>query len=281
MMRVLSAVVEVLNQGANALGSSLLAPIAWTPGWLSGTVIACVSGVLMLLCFKYASRQEALRETRRQMHASLLAVSLFRDNVVVCLREQGRMIWQAARAFGLSLAPVAVMTLPMVLLLSQLAAWYQWRPLRVGEAAVLTVFLNGTAGDEMPNVEIKPLEAVTIDVGPVRAVEPRMICWSLRTQSPGMHTLQIRAGDQVCEKQLAVGVGYLRVSPIRSSPGLVDQLLYPVERPLPTTGAVREIELSYPDRAAPVLGMGAWLVFWFCLSSVAALVLSPVLRVSL
>jgi hypothetical protein len=44
--------IHWLNVLANRCAAILLAPVAWTPGWLSATAIAVVTGVLMLLIFK-------------------------------------------------------------------------------------------------------------------------------------------------------------------------------------------------------------------------------------
>ena len=37
---------------ANALGGVVLAPIAALPGWLSATIVAAVTGVILLCCFQ-------------------------------------------------------------------------------------------------------------------------------------------------------------------------------------------------------------------------------------
>ena len=131
-----------LNALANRCAAILLAPVAWVPGWVSATVIAAVTGVLMLLIFKYTSQQAAIKRTRSQIKANLLALSLFKDNVWVGLRAQGRILANAGKLMLLAVVPMLVMTLPMVLLLGQLALWYQARPLNVGEEAVVTVKLS-------------------------------------------------------------------------------------------------------------------------------------------
>ena len=46
---MLMQIIVWLNALANALGMALLWPIAHLPGWLSATLVAMVTGVLMLL----------------------------------------------------------------------------------------------------------------------------------------------------------------------------------------------------------------------------------------
>ena len=62
-MSVLTHLAVWLNALANALGR-VLAPIAWLPGWLSATLVAAVTGVVMLIAFKYTSNQRAIRRAR-------------------------------------------------------------------------------------------------------------------------------------------------------------------------------------------------------------------------
>ena len=149
-------VVAWLNQLANWLGAICLSPIGWLPGWLSATIVGAVTGVLMLVVFKYTSHQTAIKQTRDQIKANLIALSLFKDDVRVGLRAQGRILANAGKLLMFSLVPMLVMMIPMVLVLGQLALWYQARPLRVGEEAVLAVDLSPAAENAVQNVTLNP-----------------------------------------------------------------------------------------------------------------------------
>src|SRR5208283_1850014 len=96
-MDVLVQVVVWLNAGANAAGSCLLAPISLLPGWLSATLVAAASGIVMLVIFKHTSNQRAIKAARDDIKAHLLAMKLFNDNVGVIFRAQGRVLYGALR----------------------------------------------------------------------------------------------------------------------------------------------------------------------------------------
>ena len=147
----------LFNWIAGKLADWLLAPIAILPGWLSATAVAAVTGIFMLLIFKYTSNQRAVKHARNQIKANVLALSLFKDSVLVSMRSQGRILRNAGHLLLLAIVPMLIMTLPMCLLLSQLALWYQARPLHVGEEAVLTVRLADGNGNQMPEVEFARL----------------------------------------------------------------------------------------------------------------------------
>jgi hypothetical protein len=269
-MGVLVRVVVWLNTLANAAGAVLLAPLAVLPGWLSVTVVAVASGVGLLVVFKHTSNQRAIRRVRDDIDANLLALKLFPDSVPVTLRAQGRLLWGAARLLVLGLAPTVVMALPVTLVLAQLSLWYEQRPLRVGEEAVVTLTLNAPAGDPLPEVGLDPPEAVEVVAGPVRVPSKREVCWNLKARQDGTHRLAFSVSGQAADKELAVGDGYLRVSARRPAWSWSDALLYPREPPLPPEGVVRSIDVQYPARPSWAYGTGRWVVFWFVVSLAAA-----------
>jgi hypothetical protein len=279
MMDVLAQLVVWLNAGANALGRWLLAPLAVLPGWLSATIVAAVTGVGLLAVFKYTSNQRAIKRVRDDVNAHLLALKLFKDSASVAVRAQGRVVAGALRLMVLALVPMAVMTVPVVLVLGQLSLWYQQRPLRVGEEAVVTVQLAGDPGAAFPEVSLYPAEWVEATVGPVRVFSKREVCWNVKAHQDGCHRLEFQVGGQVIDKELAVGDGFMRVSARRPGWRWADALMYPWEKPFPPNSPVRSIEIVYPPRSSWTSGTDAWVIYWFVVSMVAAFCFRRVLNV--
>src|SRR5437588_4208 len=83
----------------------------------------------------------------------------------------------------------AVMGVPMCLLLGQLALWYQARPLRVDEDAVVTLKLAEKSNAMLPAAQLAANSEVAITVGPVRVPSKHMVCWNVRVRQPGYHRL--------------------------------------------------------------------------------------------
>jgi uncharacterized membrane protein (DUF106 family) len=279
-MNVLTSIVVALNALANALGA-LLYPIGLLPGWLSVTLVAVLTGAAMLLMFKYTSNQRAIKRVRCGIRANLLAVKLFKDNVRVGLRAQRRVLFGAFRLLLLAIVPILVMAVPTVLLVAQLAAWYQAAPLPVGEETVVTVKLNSAPDAPVPAVELVPTDAVEDLSGPVCAASEGEVSWNLRAREPGYHRLQFRIDGQVVEKELAVGTGVMRVSPIRPARTLSEALLEnPREEPFGGDSVVRSIEIEYPTRSSWTSGTDYWVIYWFAVSFVAGFCLRGVLGVN-
>jgi len=274
-------VVAWLNRFANLLGSVCLAPIALLPGWLSATLVGVLTGVLMLVMFKYTSHQSAIKATRDQIKANLIALSLFKDDVRVGLRAQGRMIANAGKLLLLSLVPMLVMTIPMVLVLGQLALWYQARPLRVGEDAVVTAIVNPSDKDAVKNVVLGATEQFDVTAGPVRVPLKNMVCWQLRAKHAGHHQLSIAAPSQAVVKQVSVGDGFMPTSLKRPAWDWAEMLLHPRELPFAPDASIQSIEIDFPERDSWTSGTDYWIVYWFIVSMLAAFAIKPLVGVNL
>src|SRR5262245_1939366 len=138
MMDLLTQIVLWLNSLANVLGRFALAPLAALPDWLSVTFASVVCGALFLLAFKYTWRQHGIKQVKDDIEANLLSLKLFKDNAGLAVRAQGRILFAAFQLLMYSLVPMLVMLVPVLLILGQLALWYQDRPLQVGEDAIVT-----------------------------------------------------------------------------------------------------------------------------------------------
>lgn len=270
-----------VNAVANAAGRLLLAPIAMLPGWLSATAVAAVTGALLLWVFKHTSDQRAIKRARDDISADLLALRLFQESASVAFRAQGRILLGALRLLVLAAKPMLVMVAPAGLLWAQLALWYQARPLRVGEETVVTLALSGGPDAPWPRVSLRPTEAVELAGGPVRVLGKREVCWAVRARKAGYQRLVAEVDGQACGKELAVGDGYMRVSPLRPGWCWADMLAHPSEPPFRPGERVRFIRIDYPARDSWTSGTDRWVAYWLAGSIVAALCFRPWLKVHL
>jgi hypothetical protein len=281
MTGILAQIVVVLNALANTVGRPVFSFVATVPGWLSATLVASVSGAFLLFIFKYTSNQAAIKRVRNDIDANLFALKLFKDATPVVLAAQAAMIRGAFRLFVLAVVPMLVMMLPVLLLLGQLSLWYQFRPLRVGEEAVVVLKLSGGTGDPMPAVTLGKTSAAQVVTGPVRVPSKREIVWVVKASEKGSHVLSFLVGEQSFTKELEVGDGFMRVSPRRPGWDWYDILLNPAEPAFSPSSPVRTVEIAYPNRTSWTSGTDTWVVYWFAVSMVAAFCFKPFLNVNL
>ena len=279
MTELLLRTLTGINTVTNALGDMLQAPVATMPGWLSITILSAVVGVLALVIFKYTSNQKAIGRVRDDIKANLLAVKLFRDNFSVALRSQARVMAAAVKLLVYSLVPMLVIILPVCLVLAQMGTWYQVRPVRPGDGQVtVQLKMNHRAGT-LPQVSLDPLPGVRLLTGPVRVPSRDEIYFRLQPLEYGNHTLVFHIGDARYEKQLAVGEGFMRVSPRRPGANPGDVLLYPMEKPFSSGDHIGSISIAYPARESKIFGTDWWIVYFFLASMAFAMLCKPFLKV--
>jgi hypothetical protein len=280
-MDAVTHVLVWLNALANVLGRVLLAPIAILPGWLSATLIATGTGLVLLGMFKYTSNQRAIKRTRDQIKANLLALKLFKDSPAVTLRAQGRVFYGAFQLMLLAIVPMLVMAIPVCLMLGQIALWYQARPLRVGEETLVSLKFGGAPSATMPEVQLEPSAAFATLIGPVRVPSERTMHWSIKAKQPGCHLLAFRLGEQAAQKEFVVGDSFMRTSKERPGWTWTDILLHPWETPFPTDSLVNSIDIQYPERVSWTSGTDTWIAYWFVVSMLAAFAGRPWLNVNI
>jgi hypothetical protein len=280
MMDALAQAAAWLGAASNFLGRYLLAFVGVMPGWLSATAIAAVTGVLLLAVFKYTSNQHAIKRVRDDINANLLALKLFKDSATVALRAQGRLLLAAGRLFVLALVPMVVMALPVTLMLGQIGLWYEARPLRVGEGAMITLKVGGKPESAWPEVRLAPTDVADVELGPVRVRSKREVCWNVTAKKPGSHRLMFQVGDTTVAKEFAVGEGFMRVSALRPDWNWESILFNPWEEPFRPDDPVQSIAIVYPERSSKTSGTFYWMIYWFGVSMIAAVCFRPALKVN-
>jgi len=231
---------------------------------------------VMLIAFRHTSNQKAIGKVKDDIKANLLALKLYKDELRVTFLSQARLLWAIVRLQRYVLTPVLLMALPMLPALAQMGIRYQWRPLRSGERTLIKLHFAPGAGKSV-EVSIEPNAGLVIEVGPVPGGD--LCVWRVRGGAPGRHTLKFHLVGENIEKELVVGNGFERVSALRPSGRWTDQLFHPVERRLAAGSQVRSIEILYPSVHSWVHGADYWVVTFFIVSMVVALLFAPLFKV--
>ena len=278
-MGFLVQLITWVNVVTNAIGGFFLAPVASVPGWFSITVISAVLGVFLLVIFKYTSNQKAIGYVRDDIKANLLAVKLFKDSFSVTFRSQARVFCASFKLLFYSIVPMLVMIVPVILIMAQMSLWYQARPLLPGDEPVIVKLKLNDNLDTLPQVILESLPAARTMIGPVRVFTKKEIFWKIKPVEDGNYNLIFHIGDRRYEKQLAVGEGFMRLSPKRPGADFVDILLYPLEKPFTSDFLVHSISINYPERDSRINGTDWWIVYFFVVSMIFAFMFKPFLKV--
>ena len=273
---LLSPVLALLNPVCTVVGDAIYGALDLLPVWVGLTILSVVAGIIMLLAFRYASNQDGIGRAKDDIKANLLALKLFKDDLRVTVQSQFRIMWAIARLQRYVLTPVILLTLPMLLGLAQMGIRHQWRPLLPGEQTLIHVRLEKELAST-PDITLEAPPEVEVEVGPIPGGGE--LVWRVRGVEPGRHILRFRMGQQVVEKELVVGIGFERVSAVRTGRDWSTQLLHPVESPLPSNTPIRTIEITYPSVDSIVCGANYWVIYLFVVSMITALVFRPLFKV--
>lgn len=258
------------------LSDAAFAPLGVLPPLAGLLVVSLATGAVMLLVVARSSNQPRMAATKRAMHAGLFEIRLFNDDPRAVLRSLGDLLRENARYLGLSLVPLFWMAVPLALAVTQLQAYYGYEGLTPGAAVLVKANLRDALKEVSSTHQPPVLEAppsIRVDTPAIQLAGSTEVLWRIVPTAEGAFTLTILDGERSATKTLLVSVSPdpVRRSPVRVSPGLLDQFLYPSERPLPADSPVSRITVGYPEPGMRVFGWRVhWLIVFVVLSMGAA-----------
>jgi hypothetical protein len=274
--------VDALNRLLTAVFDIGSRPfLAFPPIWAL-TLLSLVAGVLLVAVFGRISNQHAIRTIRERIRGNLLGIHIYRHEIGVILRLQGRVVRDSLASMGYMVVPMLVVLVPLVLVLAQLNLRFAVRPLLVGETAIVKARVRSPASLDEPITLMASSSGAEVETPGVRIPSEREVAWRVRATEPGRHLVAVRIGGEVVEKVLVVGAPWGSVSQRRTGGGLLDVLLYPGEPPIPTAFKIESVDITHPALSLSVLGVKMdWLVLFLLLSTAFGFMFKGALGVEL
>jgi hypothetical protein len=308
--------MNALNSILTAITDVFFSLWAGGPAWAPLVVASALAGLVAAIVFRFTSRQDLLRRDAELIQAQLLAMKLFRDDLGTMCGSLGRLLRYTVLRLWHSLPPVLVMGVPFVLLLAQLARWYEHAPLVPGDQALVKLQLSKDERSATKTLALEPSGEFVIETPSLRDPEEHALYWRIGTREPREATLrwnlprssfktapkggqaqfaprttQIEpvpggfetASRQNIEKRIAVASNrqqLLAVDARRPGPGWTDRLLHPGEAAFVASDTIRGIDVQYPRRSTPLLGLDLpWWATFLIISVLAAVLGGRVMRV--
>jgi hypothetical protein len=245
--------------------------------------ISFLTGILMLIIYRYTSNQEGIKRIKNKIKAHLLELRLFKDSLPATFQAQGNLFLCTFKYMALNLKPLLFMIVPILLILIQCNFWFGYQSLRIGDKALLKVKLTEEADPNDVQITLEPNSGVVIDTPALRIGEEREIDWRLRAEEQGLHELIIKVNDQQIIKSVAVEERPLtKISPLKVRSNFLDELLYPMEPPIDKDMLVQSVELAYPLKYLSFFGWNMhWIIAYFILSIIFGFAFKGVFKVEL
>lgn len=247
--------------------------------WLS-----LLTGIFILIIYKYASNQAGIRRVKDKIKAHLMEVRYYKDDLRIILRAQGKILRHNLTYMKYALKPLAVMIIPIIMLLAQMNLWYGYTPLKEGDSVFVAVKLTGEMGDPMPNISLNLPEGLKSEGQPFKDTFKREFDWRIKVEKTGNYTLRFASSSETVEKELlaASEEKLTRISPKRFDRNILQELLYPGEEPLPKNSPIKSIEIKYQPKSIPIFGWDIhWIIYYFVLAIAFGFALKGLFKVEI
>ena len=246
----------------------LLIPFRNMDPWVGMVIVSFLTGLLMLVIFRYTSNQAGIKKVKNRIKAHLLELRLYKDDLGLSMKAQGNILLANLKYITHSFKPLLVMIVPVILILIQLNFWFGYESLKPGEQTLLKVRLEEGYNPLQTNLVLEPEPGIAIETPPLRIEEYGEVNWRISTQKSGVHQIHIVIGGEKIAKSIATDTKPLsKLSPVRHRKKLVDELFYPVEAPITKDSPIKSIEIHYPAKRMSLWGLSVhWLIAYFILS---------------
>jgi hypothetical protein len=262
------AMIDIFNSAFRQVFDAAFTPFRNLNSWVGMAALSLLTALLMLLVYRLTSNQQGIRAAKDKIIAHLLEVRLYRSDLSISFRAQGKILWYNLKYLGHSARPMLVMIVPLVLALIQIDQWFGYETLHPGEAAIVKVRLKEGYQPSLEEVSISPSPGLTVETSPLRIDREGEVDWRLRAVEPGNWDLTFVVNNQALTKRIVIGTKSLsRISPARVARNWFDQLANPGEAAIPEASIVKAILIGYPARSMAFFGWNVhWLVVYFVLS---------------
>jgi len=180
----------------------LMSPL--DPVW-QGVLWGIPVGLIALLVYRFASNQADITRTKNGIKANLLALRLFRDDLGVVLRTQGKIFRLVGRYLRLGLLPLAILLIPVVLLLIQIESRFAYLTMAVGKPALLAVTVDGSLQPSSADAGVATSKGLRVETPAFRFDSERRILWRISPVEPGVHSVSVRLDDREVVRQVWAG----------------------------------------------------------------------------
>jgi uncharacterized membrane protein (DUF106 family) len=251
--------------------------------WVGMVIVSFLTGLLMLVIFRYTSNQAGIKKIKNKIKAHLLELRLYKDSLGLSMKAQGNILLANLKYITHSFKPLLVMIVPVILILIQMNFWFGYESLKPGEQTLLKVKLEEGYNPLQTDLVLEPAPEIVIETPPLRIEEYNEINWRISSQKSGIHHVDVVVAGKKITKTIATDTKPLsKLSPIKYRKKFVDELFYPVEAPISKDFPVKSIEVLYPAKRLNLFGFNVhWLIAYFALSIIFGFAFKGIFKVEI
>jgi hypothetical protein len=240
--------------------------------------VSLLTAVAVLVVVRLTSDQRALAAIKAQIHADTFEIRLFNDDPRAIARAVLGVIRHNATYLRLSVAPMLCVIVPLAIVLAQLQSFFGYAGIEPGASALVTAQFTG----EVQTIELDAPDGLQVATPPISFPSLHQTVWKVLATSGGDYRLRFRTGGETYEKTFHVSSRVARRSPARGAAGLLTEVAYPSEPPLPKNASISALRIDYPARGIEIFGRPMhWLGAYTLLALAFAVILKRPLGVTI
>lgn len=263
-------VMIVINELLTGLFDLFFLPfISLSPAWAL-IAISVITGMVMVLIFRFTSNQAAIKATKQRIKGLFLEIRLYQDDLRQSLKAQRSLLRTNLTYMKYSVVPMLIMMIPVILILIQLHFRFSFRPIRPGEDMLVKVFIDSRHVQSLDDVTFIASEGITATTNPLRIPRFAEIDIRVRADRSGNHVLIIEYDGKQFPLMINAGSKLGMVFPEIMKPSWTAPWLYPGTPFIDRDAPVSAVSIGYPERSTPLAGIDIhWLITFFILSIIA------------
>jgi hypothetical protein len=250
----------------------LLWPLQKLPPFWGIFALSLLTSLFVLTVYRAVSNPQKVKATKNQIKAHILAIRLYRDFWKVIVVSFFKSLYYTGKYFVLNLIPLFLVLPLMFLLFVQMDIRYGMRPFRVNEDIMVKAKFSQDISKLSVELQVDP--HFQSRMNPVFINSLREVNWKLRASQNGTSEITINVNGTTVRKNLLIGASVPALSNKKMTVSSWAHFIYPVEKLLAPTLALKYISLQYPPRSIGFLGLhGHWLFYYLVLTMIIALAL--------
>lgn len=242
--------------------------------------VSVVVGLLMVLLFRFVSNQKAIARAKDRLKANLLAVRLFQDQLPVVLGSYLRILRGTGAYLRLAFTPFLVASLPIIFLMVQMDRYFGSAPLQPAQSFLIEAQVSTPAA--LNGIGLQLPAGLTDSAPAVHIPAKNLAVWRIFAERPGRYEIGFAASGHSATKEVVVGAGLHRLSPVRVRGSLWERMLSSAEPAIPDGSAIQSITVRYPVRNIGFAGLDwNWMVLFFVVSLAAGFVFKTIFGIQI
>ncbi len=254
--------MNFVNGLATKLFDLLMTPLEYLGLEVLLVIVSGIFGVLGLLVFKHISWQKGIATTKDKIKGHMIEIRIYQDDLVVVGKAVAKVLMRNLQYLALNIGPFVPLSIPFVILLSQLVVRYAFEPLPVDRPFTLTVELDEANAAQVKDLVVEAPDWVSQDeLVVVRAPSEGRAFVSVRDAQEGVWDFRFRVGSGVVASKQVV-IGHPADPPRHMQPERVGSFweawLWPAEDTLDPSSSIHKISIvgGYPQHAFAFLPDG-------------------------